>query len=219
MAATIRAVDALIEPVINLMEQWVEDYGYAAIFVLMLLESALIPFPSEVTMLAGGFYAAEGSLDLFWVTAAGVMGNMVGSWIAYAIGRKTGRAVLDRYGRYVLIRSHDIDKAEVWWDKYGEAATFFSRLLPVIRTFISLPAGIAKMPLGKFSVYTFLGVVPWTFGLAYLGVVLGENWERVLDYFDLPTLLIAGALILVAGVWFFRRRKQQRTLAGTAGTD
>jgi len=212
-------VDALIEPVIKLMEHWVQDYGYGAIFVLMLLESALIPFPSEVTMLAGGFYAAEGSLDLFWVGFAGVMGNMVGSWIAYALGRKTGRAVLDRYGRYVLIRSHDVDKAEIWWDKYGEAATFFSRLLPVIRTFISLPAGIAKMPLGKFSVYTFLGVVPWTYGLAYLGVILGENWERVLAYFDLPTLLIAGALIVVAGVWYLRRRKQQKALQEPAQVD
>jgi LPXTG-motif cell wall-anchored protein len=212
-------VEALIQPVIELMEHWVQDYGYAAIFVLMLLESALIPFPSEVTMLAGGFYAAEGSLDLFWVGFAGVMGNMVGSWIAYAIGRKTGRAVLDRYGRYVLIRSHDVDKAEVWWDKYGEAATFFSRLLPVIRTFISLPAGIAKMPLGKFSIYTFLGVVPWTYGLAYLGLVLGENWERVLDYFDLPTLLIAGALVIAVGLWYLRRRKQQKALSETVGRD
>ncbi len=212
-------MDALIEPVIELMEHWVQDYGYAAIFVLMLLESALIPFPSEVTMLAGGFYAAEGSLDLFWVGFAGVMGNMVGSWIAYALGRKTGRAVLDRYGRYVLIRSHDVDKAEIWWDKYGEAATFFSRLLPVIRTFISLPAGIAKMPLGKFSIYTFLGVVPWTYGLAYLGVVLGENWERVLAYFDLPTLLIAGALVLVVGVWYLRRRKQQKALQEASQID
>jgi membrane protein DedA with SNARE-associated domain len=212
-------VDALIEPVIKLMEHWVQDYGYGAIFVLMLLESALTPFPSEVTMLAGGFYAAEGSLDLFWVGFAGVMGNMVGSWIAYALGRKTGRAVLDRYGRYVLIRSHDVDKAEIWWDKYGEAATFFSRLLPVIRTFISLPAGIAKMPLGKFSVYTFLGVVPWTYGLAYLGVILGENWERVLAYFDLPTLLIAGALIVVAAVWYLRRRKQQKALQEPAQVD
>lgn len=194
------------------MEHWVEDYGYPAIFVLMLLESALVPFPSEVTMLAGGFYAAEGSLDLFWVGAAGVMGNMVGSWIAYALGRKTGRALLDRYGRYILIRRHDIDRAEVWWDRHGEAATFFSRLLPVIRTFISLPAGIAKMPVGRFSIYTFLGVVPWTYGLAYLGVVLGENWERVLGYFDLPTLLIAGTLVVVVGLWYLRRRKQQKAL-------
>jgi membrane protein DedA with SNARE-associated domain len=195
------------------MEGWVEDYGYGAIFLLMLFESALIPFPSEVTMLAGGFYVVEGSLNLFWVTVAGVMGNMVGSWIAYAIGRRTGRAVLDRYVKYVLIRSHDIDKAEVWWARHGDAATFFSRLLPVIRTFISLPAGIAKMPLGKFSVYTFLGVVPWTFGLAYLGVVVGENWARVLNYFDLPTLLIGVTLVIGAGIWYLRRRKQQKLLA------
>lgn len=209
----------MIGPLIELMEHWVEDYGYVAIFVLMLLESALIPFPSEVTMLAGGFYAAEGSLDLFWVGAAGVMGNMVGSWIAYALGRKTGRALLDRYGRYILIRTHDIDKAELWWEKYGEAATFFSRLLPVIRTFISLPAGIGKMPLGKFSIYTFLGVVPWTYGLAYLGVVLGENWERVLDYFDLPSLLIGGALVVVVVAWYLRRRKQQKASSPAVRSD
>ncbi len=208
-------MEAVVEPLIQLMEGWVEDYGYLAIFVLMLLESALIPFPSEVTMLAGGFYAAEASLDLFWVGAAGVAGNMVGSWVAYAIGRKTGRAVLDRYGRYVLIRGHDVDKAEIWWDRYGEAATFFSRLLPVIRTFISLPAGIAKMPLGKFSVYTFLGVVPWTFGLAYLGVVVGENWERVLDYFDLPTLLIGLALVIAGALWYLRRRNQIKAAAAS----
>ena len=211
--SSIRAVEALVEPIINLMEHWVEDYGYAAIFLLMLLESACIPFPSEVTMLVGGFYVEEGSLSLFWVTVAGVAGNMVGSWIAYAVGRKTGRALLDRYGKYVLIKSHDIDRAEVWWDHHGEAATFFSRLLPVIRTFISLPAGIAKMPLGKFSVYTFLGVVPWTFGLAYLGVVVGKNWERVLNYFDIPTLVIGVALVAAAGIWYMRRRKQQKAAA------
>lgn len=206
----------IIHAVIEAMESWVVDYGYWAIFLLMLAESACIPFPSEVTMLVGGWYAAEGQLDFFWVGVAGVLGNLVGSWIAYAVGRKTGRAILDRYGKYVLIRSHDIDKAEVWWEKYGEAATFFSRLLPVIRTFISLPAGIAKMPFGKFSIYTFLGVIPWTFALTWLGVVVGENWETVMDYFDIPTLVIGTTLVAVAGVWYFRRRKQRKAavLAG-----
>lgn len=203
-------MEAIVEPIIDLMKGWVADYGYWAIFLLMLLESACIPFPSEVTMLAGGFYVVEGSLSLIWVTVAGVAGNVVGSWVAYAVGRRTGRALLDRYGRYVLIRSHDIDKAEIWWERYGEAATFFSRLLPVIRTFISLPAGIAKMPFGKFSLYTFLGVVPWTFGLAYLGVIVGENWEKVLSYFDLPTLLIAVTVVAAAGIWYLRRRKLQK---------
>jgi membrane protein DedA with SNARE-associated domain len=200
---------APVEALIHAMEGWVTDYGYAAIFLLMLAESACIPFPSEVTMLVGGFYVTEGTLDFFWVVAAGVLGNMCGSWIAYAIGRKAGRSFLDRYGRYVLIRSHDIDKAEIWWEKHGEAATFFGRLLPVIRTFISLPAGIAKMPFGRFTLYTFLGVIPWTVSLAWLGVVVGDNWEHVAHLFDLPTLIIAAVVMLIAAVWYVRRRKQR----------
>lgn len=200
----------LISTITSTMEHWVIAYGYWAIFLLMLAESACIPFPSEVTMLVGGWYAAEGQLDFFWVGVAGVLGNLVGSWIAYAVGRKTGRLLLDRYGKYVLIRSHDIDKAEVWWEKYGEAATFFSRLLPVIRTFISLPAGIAKMDFKKFTLYTFLGVIPWTYALTWLGFVLGENWEQVMSYFDIPTLVIGVTLVSVAGVWYFRRRKHRK---------
>jgi membrane protein DedA with SNARE-associated domain len=203
-------MEGLLSGIIEAMEGWVVTYGYLAIFLLMLAESACIPFPSEVTMLVGGWYAAEGQLDLFWVGAAGVAGNLVGSWIAYAIGRTTGRALLDRYGRYILIRSHDIDRAEVWWGKHGEAATFFSRLLPVIRTFISLPAGIAEMPFLKFSIFTFLGVIPWTFALAWLGIVVGDNWETVLDYFDIPTLVVGTALVGTAAVWYLRRRRQRR---------
>jgi membrane protein DedA with SNARE-associated domain len=201
-----------MEALIHLMETWVTDYGYIAIFLLMLAESACIPFPSEVTMLVGGWYAATGDLNFFWVGAAGVLGNLVGSWIAYGVGRTMGRGVLDRYGKYVLIRSHDIDKAEVWWERYGEAATFFSRLLPVIRTFISLPAGIAKMPLGKFTLYTFLGVIPWTYALTYMGVVVEDNWERVLGYFDIPTLIIGSVILIAAGYWYYRRRKQRRSV-------
>ena len=205
-------MEAIVEPIITLMVDWVVEFGYLAIFLLMLAESACIPFPSEVTMLVGGWYAATGDLNFFWVGTWGVLGNLVGSWAAYAVGRTTGRGLLDRYGKYILIRSHDIDRAEVWWDKYGEAATFFSRLLPVIRTFISLPAGIARMPFGKFSLYTFLGVIPWTFALAWIGVVVEDNWEAVLGYFDVPTLIILTLLIVGAGAWYWRRRRQrQRT--------
>ena len=201
-----------MEALIGQMEHWVTTYGYAAIFLLMLAESACIPFPSEVTMLVGGWYAADGRLDFFLVGVAGVLGNLIGSWIAYAVGRATGRDLLDRYGKYVLIRSHDIDKAEVWWEKYGDAATFFSRLLPVIRTFISLPAGIARMPFGKFSLYTFLGCIPWTFALAWLGVIVEDNWERALDYFDVPTLIIGGLLVAAAAYWYLRRRRQKNAV-------
>jgi LPXTG-motif cell wall-anchored protein len=198
-------VDALLQ----LMERWIIDYGYVAVFLLMLAESACIPFPSEVTMLVGGWYAADGRLDFFLVGAAGVLGNLVGSWLAYAVGRGSGRDLLDRYGRYLLIRKHDIARAEAWWERHGEAATFFSRLLPVIRTFISLPAGLARMPFGKFTVYTFLGVIPWTYALAYAGVLVGDNWERVAHLFDLPTYLIAGALALAAALWYVRRRRRR----------
>ena len=199
-----------MEPLLELMQRWIVDYGYVAIFLLMLAESACIPFPSEVTMLVGGWYAADGRLDFVAVGLAGVLGNLVGSWIAYAVGRTTGRALLDRYGRYVLIKPHDVDRAEVWWDRYGEAATFFSRLLPVIRTFISLPAGVANMPVGKFTLYTFLGVIPWTYGLTYVGVVVGENWDRVVELFNLPTLIIGGALLAAALAWYLGRRRRAR---------
>lgn len=215
-AASIGAsVDAVIEPIIHAMQDWVVRYGYLAIFLLMLAESACIPFPSEVTMLVGGWYAAEGSLDLFAVGALGVLGNLVGSWIAYAVGRTTGRALLDRYGRYVLIRSHDIDRAEVWWERYGEMATFVSRLLPVIRTFISLPAGMARMGFWRFSAYTFLGVIPWTFALTWLGAVVKDNWDSVLSYFDLPTLVIV-TLLVAGGVAFYLRRRRAGKLEAEA---
>jgi membrane protein DedA with SNARE-associated domain len=200
-------VDALIE----LMERWVTDYGYVAIFLLMLAESACIPFPSEVTMLVAGWYSVEGQLDFFWAGTWGVVGNLVGSWIAYGVGRSTGRVLLDRYGKYVLIKSHDIDRAEVWWEKHGEAATFFSRLLPVIRTFISLPAGIARMPLGKFTLYTFLGVIPWTFALTWVGVVVKDNWQEVVDAFSWPTAIILALIVGGAVYWYLRRRRLRRT--------
>ena len=207
-----------MESLIHLMESWVSDYGYIAIFLLMLAESACIPFPSEVTMLVGGWYSATGDLNFFWVGTMGVLGNVAGSWIAYGVGRTMGREVLDRYGKYVLIRSHDIDKAEIWWARHGEAATFFSRLLPVIRTFISLPAGIAKMPFGKFTLYTFLGCIPWTFALTWLGVIVKDNWERVLGYFDIPTLIIGGLVVVVVVIWYLRRRRQRKALQ-TSGAN
>jgi membrane protein DedA with SNARE-associated domain len=199
-----------VEALIELMERWIVEYGYVAIFLLMLAESACIPFPSEVTMLVGGWYAADGRLDFLAAGLAGVLGNIVGSWIAYAVGRATGRSLLDRYGKYVLIKPHDVDRAEVWWERYGDAATFFSRLLPVIRTFISLPAGVARMPIGKFTLYTTLGVIPWTYGLTYAGVVVGDNWERVVELFNVPTLIIAATLLVVVAVWYARRRELRR---------
>ena len=189
------------------MQQWVADYGYVAIFLLMLVESACIPMPSEVTMLVAGWYSATGTLDFFLAGAAGVAGNLVGSLLAYWAGRGLGREALDRYGKYILIRRHDVDRAERWWERHGDAATFFSRLLPVIRTFISLPAGIARMRLAKFLLFTFLGVIPWVYALTYVGVVVQGNWEKVVHYFNLPTLIIAGVLVALVAAYYVGRRR------------
>jgi membrane protein DedA with SNARE-associated domain len=151
-------------------------YGYQAVFVLMLLESACIPIPSELTMVFGGFLVSRGDLSFFWVGMVGAVANLVGSWLAYWVGIWGGRPLVERWGRYILIRKHDLDRAEAWFRDHGEAAVFVSRLLPVIRTFISLPAGVARMPFGRFTVYTFLGCLPWCFALTWAGVVLGDNW-------------------------------------------
>ncbi|MGH2784459.1 MAG: DedA family protein [Actinomycetota bacterium] len=206
------------------MEAFIEGFarhGYLAVFVLMLLESACIPIPSEVTMLFGGFLASPDAptdatqLNFVAVAMAGVVGNVVGSWVAYGVGYKLGRTPLDRFGRYIGIRSHDIDKAERWWAKHGTAAVFFSRMLPVVRTFISLPAGIEKMPFGRFTLYTTAGCVPWVFALTAVGYVLGENWNSIIDSFSLASYAIAG-LLLVAGVWYLlrRRRAERRSQEG-----
>jgi membrane protein DedA with SNARE-associated domain len=198
---------APVDAVFNLMERWVTSYGYVAIFLIMAAESACIPFPSEVTMLVGGWYAAQGRLEFLVVGAAGVLGNVVGSLLAYAVGRTSGRTLVDRYGRYLLIQRHDVDRAEMWWRRYGEAATFFGRLIPVVRTFISLPAGLAGMPLRKFTLYSVLGIIPWVFGLAWLGELVQSNWARLAGYFSLPTLVIIVALIAAAALWYVKRKR------------
>jgi len=191
-------------------------YGYAAVFVLMVLESACIPIPSEVTMLFGGALASpafSGSgreLDLVLVSLTGAVANLVGSWLAYWVGSVGGLPLARRWGRYLLVRPHEIDRAHEWFERHGEAAVFFSRLLPVIRTFISLPAGVARMPFGRFSVYTLLGCLPWTSALAGIGYVLGENWaaaERVLRPIS---WLVALALAALAASWVVHRVRRIR---------
>ncbi len=201
------------------VEAFIEGFarhGYLAVFVLMLLESACIPIPSEVTMLFAGFLASPDNttdavqLNFVGVAMAGVIGNVVGSWLAYAVGWKLGRTPLDRYGRYVGIRSHDIDKAERWWAKHGSAAVFFSRMLPVVRTFISLPAGVERMPFGRFTVYTTIGCVPWVFALTAVGYAMGESWKTILDSFSLVSYIVAALLLIAAVAWIILRRRAER---------
>jgi membrane protein DedA with SNARE-associated domain len=189
-------------------------YGYLAIFVLMVLESACIPIPSEVTMLFGGalvtapFLAPEQQLEFWLVVAAGTLGNLVGSWLAYWAGYAGGRPLVDRWGRFLLIRPHEVDKAHDWFERYGERAVFFGRLLPVIRTFISLPAGVVRMGFWRFTLYTLLGCLPWSISLTWIGALLGERWEtaeRVLQPF---AWAIAG-ILAVGLAWFVWHRIRQ----------
>lgn len=189
-------------------------YGYLAIFVLMLLESACIPIPSEVTMLFGGalvtapFLAPEQQLEFWLVVLAGTLGNLVGSWLAYWAGYSGGRPLIDRWGRYLLIRPHEVDRAHEWFERHGQAAVFFGRLLPVIRTFISLPAGVVRMRFGRFTVYTVLGCLPWVIALTWIGALLGERWDRAEAIIRPFAWVIAGAL-LVGLVWFVWNRIRQ----------
>lgn len=190
------------------------QYGYLAIFLLMLLESACIPIPSEVTMLFGGALASAGfvaggrELSLFWVVMAGTAGNVIGSWLAYWAGAVGGRPLVDRFGRYVLIRPHEVDRAHAWFERNGDAAVFFSRMIPVVRTFISVPAGVARMNFAKFTLYTILGCLPWTLALAWIGYTLGDNWgaaEKVIR----PVAWVVVAVFLLGGVWWVTRRWRQ----------
>jgi membrane protein DedA with SNARE-associated domain len=200
------------------VEAFIEGFakhGYLAVFVLMLLESACIPIPSEVTMLFAGFLASPDhptdavQLNFVVVALMGVAGNVVGSWLAYGVGRAVGRTPLDRWGKYLGIRVHDIDKAERWWAKRGTAAVFFSRMLPVIRTFISLPAGIEKMPFGRFTLYTAVGCVPWVFALTGVGYGLGQSWDSILGSFRVVTYVIAALVAVGFAAYIIRRRRTQ----------
>ena len=195
----------LLETLHETITRLIGDYGYLAVFVLMVLESACIPVPSEVTMLFGGalasteFAGAGNELNLVAVALLGTAGNLVGSWLAYWAGAVGGRPLVDRFGRYLLVLPHEVDRAHEWFERWGELAVFVSRLLPVIRTFISLPAGVARMPFWRFTVYTVLGCLPWTFALAWLGYALGENWTKVESVLQ-PVAWGIAAVVVAVGV-------------------
>ena len=195
----------VIEQLGNFIITVIEQLGYAGVFVGMTLESIGFPLPSEIIMPFAGYVVWEGRLTLLGVTLAGTLGCLAGSLIAYGIGAYGGRPLLERYGKYVLIRKSELDRAERWFETHGEAAVFISRLLPVVRTFISYPAGIVRMDVKRFSVYTVLGSLPFCFALAYVGVALGPHWEDIrglFRYFDIAG--IVGVVVLI-GYLIYRR--------------
>lgn len=175
--------------------------GYLGIVALMAIESACIPLPSEVIMPFAGFLVFQGRFELFWVATAGAIGCNLGSAVAYGVGYYGGRPLVERFGSYIFMSQRELDWADRFFARYGNSAVFISRLLPVIRTFIALPAGIARMPQGRFHLYTFLGSWPWCFALAYLGMKAGANWDYLKDYFHKFDAVIGG-VIVVGAVWF-----------------
>ncbi len=205
-------LEAILEPLIHWVTQTIGAYGVPAVFVLMLLESMGILIPSEAISPFAGYLVSEGRMTLLAAVTAGVLGNLVGSWVAYFIGLWGGRELWFRYGKYVGVRAHHLDIAEKWFDKYGELTVFVSRCLPVVRTFISFPAGTARMNFAKFSVYTFLGFIPWVFALTYLGYVLGENWERIGDFLHYLDYAVAVAF-MVGVAYLLWRWWRSRTAA------
>src|ERR1700756_355318 len=183
--------------------------GYAGIALLMAIESACIPLPSELIMPFAGYLVYEGTFRLFWVATAGAIGCNLGSLVAYEVGCYGGRPLVERYGRWILLTRRELEWADRFFARWGYLAVFIARLLPVIRTFIALPAGVARMPRGRFHLYTFLGSLPWCFALAWFGMKLGENWRvlgKYLHKFDAVILVV-----LVAGiVWFVWSHWQNR---------
>lgn len=183
--------------------------GYGGIVILMGIESACIPLPSELIMPFAGYLVFQGTMNLVWVATAGAIGCNVGSLVAYEIGCYGGRPLVERYGRWILMGRRELDTADRFFARWGYLAVFVGRLLPVIRTFIALPAGIARMPRVRFHVYTFLGSWPWCFGLAWLGMKLGENWRVIGKYLHKFDVVIV--VVLVVGiVWFVRSHWQNR---------
>jgi membrane protein DedA with SNARE-associated domain len=190
--------------------------GYGGIVLLMAIESACIPLPSELIMPFAGYLVYSGKFNLFWVATAGALGCNLGSLVAYEIGSYGGRPLVERYGRWILMGKRELDWADRFFARWGYLAVFVGRLLPVIRTFIALPAGVARMPRGRFHLYTFLGSWPWCLGLAYLGMKLGENWRELGKYFHKFDAVIG--VVLVAGVaWFVWSHWQNRISGEPSG--
>ena len=199
-------LEAILQPLIDWVTATIGDYGLFAVFGLMLLESTGILIPSEAISPFAGYLVSQQEMSMFGAVAAGVLGNLVGSWIAYFIGLFGGRELWLRYGRYVGVRAHHLALAEKWFDRYGELTVFVSRCLPVVRTFISFPAGTARMNLARFTFYTLLGCVPWVFALTYFGYLLGENWEKLGSFLQYLDYVVVLALVM-GGIYLFAPRR------------
>jgi len=190
--------------IVDWIVETVGALGYLGIFVMMFLESSLFPFPSEVAMIPAGYLASKEKMSLIVAFIAGVGGSLAGALFNYILGYKLGRPFLIKYGKYLFIKEGSIDKTEAFFQKYGHASTFFGRLIPGVRQYISLPAGIGKMPLFSFSIYTFLGASIWCIVLLSLGYTLGEHEEKIKEVMHYILAMIS---VLIVGVFYYYKRK------------
>ena len=200
---------SITDPLVEFATDVVADLGLPGIFVLMLLESACIPIPSEATMLFAGFNVAEGEYSLFVATLVGSVANLVGLVDRLRVGYYGRIDVLEKHGKKLHISKKHLDWADRWFERHGDATVFFTRMLPIIRTFISLPAGVARMPFWRFSVFTFAGCVPWVFMLTFIGKQAGENWEDWKDSLHYVDYAVA-ALIVIGGIYLVVRYLRNR---------
>jgi membrane protein DedA with SNARE-associated domain len=190
-----------MEAFVNLILNTISHWGLPAIFLLMTLSSMCIHIPSEVVLLFSGYLVFQGKLGMFPIIAVSLVGNVAGSVIAYYIGLIGGRPLFLKYGKYVFVKERELDWAENWFAKFGHETVFFGRMVPMIRAFISVPAGVAEMNFAKFNIYTFLGSLPWSIGLAYAGYALGAKWHTITSYFTLASVI--ALIVVLAGVAYF----------------
>jgi membrane protein DedA with SNARE-associated domain len=196
---------------------FVSSWGYLAIFLLSVLQSCCVPTSSELTLGFGGVLAAQGKLSLGGVIAAGVAGEVVGAYIAWFIGRTGGRGFVDRYGRYVLLTHRDLDRAEAWYQRHGRWGVFGSRLLPVVRNFVALPAGVAEVPLVRFGLLTFAGSLIWDTGMALIGYQLGSRWQSVMHGFSDAGYLLIGLVVLAVALFLVHRYRSYKAATALQG--
>jgi membrane protein DedA with SNARE-associated domain len=196
----------ILDPLVRAATDVIDATGLAGVFALMTAESACIPIPSEAIMLFAGFNVAEGNLTLWGVVAAGVLGNLAGSLIAYAAGYYGRIELLDR-NRVIRVNRRHLEWADRWFERHGSATVFFTRMLPIIRTFISLPAGVARMPVGRFIAYTLAGCIPWVLMLAIVGREVGDRWDQWRDNLHYVDYAVVAAIVVGAAYLLVRRRR------------
>jgi membrane protein DedA with SNARE-associated domain len=198
---------SITDPIVQVAVDVVDAMGLPGVFVLMLLESACIPVPSEATMLFAGFNVSRGEYSLVAATLVGSFANLVGSWVAYWIGYAGRVDILEKHGKKLHIKQSHLHWADRWFERHGDATVFFTRMLPIIRTFISLPAGVARMPFWRFSVLSLLGCLPWVFMLTFIGKEAGDNWERWKDSLHYVDYAVAAAIVIGVVYLLIRARR------------